>query len=126
MKPAVFAERAEQLLLLLESKSEDTSETKLIFHRENGRPMILETVLKHFKASAERAGVDLNGRTTYCLRHTFNTHLAKSISLKQLQTAMGHTTMSSSKRYLHPESEDLLQDAQSIRGLVEKVFDGDE
>ncbi len=76
-----------------------------------------------FRAGLKHAGVELNGRTSCCLRHKFNTHLAKSISLKQLQNAMGHTTLQSLSRYRHPEREDLLADAQSIRELVEQVFD---
>ena len=75
MKPAVFTSRAEQLLLMLESKTKDTASETLIFQRANGKPLILETANKHFKASCVRAGVEPLGRTQYCLRHSFNTHL---------------------------------------------------
>lgn len=121
VKPAVFTDRAEQLLLLLESQTESTNENNLIF-TVKGRPLLTETILKHLRSSANRCDVDLDGRTSYCFRHTFNTHLAKSISLNQLQTAMGHVTMSSSKRYLHPKPEDLLEQAAPVRGIVESVF----
>ena len=121
MKPAIFTDQAEQLLLLLESQTENTSENDLMF-TVNGHPLITETILKHLRSSAKRCNVELNGRTSYCFRHTFNTHLAKSISLNQLQTAMGHVTLSSSKRYLHPQPEDLLIQAAPVKEIVEGVF----
>ena len=123
MKAAMFTEKAENLLLMLEAKTENTDPDQLIFIRENGRPHITETVLKHFKASCDRAGIDRRGRTTYSLRHSFNTHLAKLASLSQVQDAMGHVTLSSSKRYFHPTPEALLEKAQGIRDLVQQVYD---
>ena len=123
MKPAILTERAEMLLLTLESQTEDTSPEQLIFGRKNGGTMILESSNKHFKASCIRAGIEHRGRTQYCLRHTFNSHVAKKASLSQLQTAMGHVTMSSSNRYLHPTAEDLLEEVQGIRNIIHQVFD---
>lgn len=121
MKPAVFTSRAEELLLMLEAESERTGLDDLVFSI-NGRPLILETANKHFKASCVRAGVDPAGRTQYCLRHTFNTLVAKRASLVQLQTAMGHVSMSSSRRYMHPAPEDLLEQAAPVRDVIENVF----
>lgn len=123
MKPAILSERAEMLLLMLEAQTGDTNPEQLIFGRKNGGTMILESSNKHSKASSIRAGIEPRGRTQYCQRHTFNSHVAKKASLNQLQTAMGHVTMSSSKRYLHPTAEDLLEEAQGIRGIVHQVFD---
>ena len=122
MKPAIFTARAEALLLKLEAATDRTALEDPIFQIES-RPVSLEGQNKHFKASCLRAGVELDDRTQYCLRHTFNTLVAKRASLSQLQTAMGHVTMSSSKRYMHPEPEDLLEQAAPVRDIVESVFE---
>ena len=121
MKPAMLTARAETLLIMHESAQERTQLDDMVF-QVNGAALKLETCRKHFRASCKRAGVELNGRTPYSLRHTFNTLVSKSATLSQLQTAMGHITMSSSQRYLHPEPEDLLEQAAPVRNIVERVF----
>ncbi len=122
-KPAIFTDRAEALLLMFEAQTENTDTGELIFKRENGKPFLLETSNKHFKAACERAEIDRHNRPAYSLRHSFNTLLSKNVSLEMLQKAMGHITLQSSKRYLHPTDEDLLEQAQGIRNYVEAVFD---
>lgn len=122
MKAAMFTDRAENLLLMLEAQSERTNRDDLIFHRGDGQPHITETILKHFKASCDRAEINRGSRTTYSLRHSFNTHMAKLTTLNQVQDAMGHITLSSSKQYYHPTPEALLEKAASIRDLVAEVY----
>jgi integrase len=122
IKPAVFTKRAEELLLLLEAETPNTDPDELIF-KLNELPLKTETILKHFKYSCDRAGVQRGSRTTYCLRHSFNTHLLKQASLKDVQEMMGHTTLQSSRRYNHPRAEDLLSKAQKMRGLISNVYD---
>ena len=80
VKLAIFTYRAEQLLLLLESQTESTNENDLMFAVRR-HLLLTETILKHLRSSANRCDVDLDGRTSYYFRHTFNTHLAKYISL---------------------------------------------
>ena len=122
MKPAIFTEKAEQLLLMLEAKLERTGFDDLIF-QINNKPLKTETILKHFKYSCQRAGVNRRERTTYCLRHSFNTHLLRQASLQQVQELMGHTTLTSSRRYNHPRAEDLLAKAQGMRTYVNVIYD---
>ena len=122
MKPAIFTERAEELLLMLEANTLNTAPEELIF-KINGKPIKSETALKHFKYSCDRARIDRGNRTTYNLRHSFNTHLLKHATLVQVQELMGHTTLVSSLNYNHPRGEDLLSKAQGMRNLISKVYD---
>lgn len=93
MKEAMFTDRAENLLLMLEAQSERSDPDQLISHRGDGRPHMTESVLKYFKASCDRAEIDRGSRTIYSLRHSFNTHVAKLATLNRIQEAMGHVTL---------------------------------
>ncbi len=122
-KPAVLTERAEGLLLLLESTASDTDKDTLIFHSPDNGPVILESANKHFKASCVRAGVDPRDRTQYCLRHSFNTHALHMLEKKDIQKLMGHRTDEMTKHYYHPTDEDLLKQVpESARKKLEDVW----
>jgi len=123
MKPAVFTPWAEQLLLMLESQTDDTSPHALIFQLGRGLPLNMDNANKHFKASCRRVGIEIRGRTQYCLRHSFNTHLLKLASVKKVQNLMGHLSLQSSARYDHPTGEDLLEQALSMRDIISEVYD---
>lgn len=125
-KPATFTSRAEQLLLMLESQTENSDPDSLIFQRHNGGPILYDSGNRHFKASCRRAGVYPRGRSQYCLRHTYNTHLLNLASVKQVQMMMGHLSLQSSIQYDHPTEENLLEQAGAMREMVENVFDYEE
>ena len=75
---------------------------------------------KHFKASCDRAGLERNDRTQYCLRHTFDTELLKKLNRETVQDLMGHTSYR--KEYDHRTGEDLLLQLQDIVPVVESRF----
>ena len=54
---------------------------------------------KHFKASVIRAGLELQGRTQYCLRHTFYTEALKRMPEKEVEKMAGHKSLR--KEYDH-------------------------
>jgi integrase len=122
-KPAILTERAEGLLLLLESNSYTTDSTALIFHAPDGGPVLLETANKHFKSSCIKAGIDPRGRTQYCLRYSFNTHALHMLQRTDVQKLMGHKTDIMTRHYYHPADEDLLhQVPESARKKLEDIW----
>jgi integrase len=108
--PIPLTKRAGEMLLLLESSTENTHRDSLIFNAPDGRPLHLNTIGKHFLASLKRAGIPHAGRTTYSLRHSFDTHAMKLLDTGTVQELMGHKTMKMTMQtYYHPTDEDRLE-----------------
>ena len=66
-----------------------SSPLQLVFKSVNGNTLKPEISLKHFKASCARAKIELNGRTQYSLRHTFDTDLLKQLNRDTVNDLMG-------------------------------------
>jgi len=96
----------------LEETDPDLDE--LIFPATNTEGIKVETSLKHFKLSARRAEVKLNGRTQYCLRHSFETKKLMDLDLDTVKELMGHTRYR--KEYDHRSGEERLFKLKSIIG----------
>lgn len=109
MKPAILTAKAEMLLQIIEDARPIHDRNDLIFPGPDGTPMILETANKHFKASVKRAGIDLQNRTQYCLRHSFNTYARKELDSREVLTLMGHSNEQTNRIYDHPEERDILE-----------------
>ena len=61
----------------------------------------------HLQNCAKRANVDLNGRTEYSFRHSYQTHYIGRIPERALQLLMGHTK--TRKEYTHLSAEQTLE-----------------
>ena len=90
-----------------------------LLFRINGAPIKLETGNKHIKASVIRAGLELQGRTQYCLRHTFYTEALKRMPEKEVEKMAGHK--SPRKEYDHRKGIDLLRAAQPLREVINEL-----
>ncbi|MDC7234544.1 MAG: tyrosine-type recombinase/integrase [Spirochaetales bacterium] len=101
-------------LQLLDDYLEETDPEidELIFPAANTEGIKVETSLKHFKLSARRAKVDLQGRTQYCLRHSFETRKLMDLDLETVKELMGHTRYR--KEYDHRSGEDRLTKLKSV------------
>lgn len=117
VKPVIFSDRLEWILSLLEEKSYPTDE--LLFRSVNNKIVSAETSNKHFKASADRAGVELTGRTQYCLRHTYYTELLKRISEEDVERMAGHRSLR--REYDHRKGIDFLKKAQPLREVINEL-----
>ena len=83
----------------------------------DGRFVNTSTTNKHFVLSAGRV-VPLNGRTQYCMRHSFETDLAGKVENKVVAELMAHTSFNPT--YDHRTPEMLLKELQPVRELLEK------
>lgn len=108
--------KLESVLTLLEFQG--VANDKLLF-TVNDRPIKAETANKHFNASAARAGVDLQSRTQYCLRHTFYTEALEIMPEKEVEKMAGHKMLR--KEYDHRKGLDFLKTAQPLRKIVNKL-----
>ncbi len=62
------------LRLVDKVRQERSPDDEYVFVK-NGRGFVTSTILHIFRRAMERAGVDPEGRTPYCLRHTFDTYM---------------------------------------------------
>ena len=74
---------------LLEEYIEGMDPESLMFTVKGG-VVTSYTARKHFMESLVRAGVEYNHRPPYCLRTTFQTNAAKTMSREQVEELMGH------------------------------------
>jgi site-specific recombinase XerD len=92
---------------LLAQFLEDHPTDKWLFSGYMGRPIGPHAVRKHTRKIAERHP-DLLGLSPHILRHTFATMaLRKGMDLKRLQEILGHESIKTTERYLHPTRSDL-------------------
>jgi len=77
----------------------------------------------HLQKCARRAGIDLNGRTEYSFRHSYQTHYLGRIPERALQLLMGHTRTRA--EYTHLTPEQTLQRVMDIDGVKEAMLISD-
>jgi len=117
VKPVVFSESLEKALTMLEFRG--ALQDDLLFRSIHGKPIGTDTSNKHFKASAGRGGVELHGRTQYCLRHTFYTEALKRMPEKEVEKMAGHKSLR--KEYDHRKGIDFLRAAQPLRDVINEL-----
>lgn len=75
--------------------------------REYRRPLNLSSPQKAYQDAKLRAGIT-RGQGIHTLRHSFATHLLESgLDLPTIQRLLGHTSLSTTSRYLHVTSHHL-------------------
>lgn len=74
---------------------------------------------RHARRIIQNAGMDAIGRRVHphMLRHTFATRLMRTTSTRILQELLGHSNLSSTQVYTHPNSGDLLKAIDSLEEL---------
>ncbi|WP_233066328.1 site-specific integrase, partial [Sphaerochaeta sp. S2] len=91
----------------------------LLFKVKTGYVSVF-TSNKHFNSFAQKAGIELNGRTQYCLRHTFQTMIAGEVEKNHVEELMGHTKYR--KDYDHRDGKRRLQQLQNLRNRLNSII----
>ncbi|ADY13646.1 tyrosine-type recombinase/integrase [Sphaerochaeta globosa] len=78
------------------------------------------TSQKHFKSFATKAGIELNGRTQYSLRHTFQTMIAGEVEKSHVEELMGHTKYR--QDYDHRAGKKRLEQLQGLRDRLSNII----
>ena len=74
---------------------------RAVFLSRLGRPLARETLWRHIRAHARRAGIRKE-ISPHALRHSFATHLlANGASLRTIQEMLGHADISTTQIYTH-------------------------
>jgi integrase len=124
-KAAFLPDRAVQELLLWKHFCSDASGRALIFSFDGEIPLKTSTARRHFIGACRRAGVELNGRVPYCLRHTLATEMLEVMSLEMVQDILGHSAGSSVTKasYWHPSKRRLTRSprARELKRAVDEM-----
>ena len=87
-------------------RSQDRS-SEWLFPNPMGAPISQHAVRKYTRGIAAKHA-EFDGLSPHILRHTFATMaLRRGIDLKTLQALLGHESLETTSRYLHPEIRDL-------------------
>jgi integrase/recombinase XerD len=82
---------------------------------QRGRHLVADSARSAFDRAKARAGIQ-HGHGIHCLRHSFATHLMEAgVPLPVIQRLMGHTSLSTTAKYLHVTSQHL----ESIRSPLD-------
>lgn len=117
VKAVFFSEQFEEILFKLEENGAPRDD--LLFRSINGKPIILESAAKHFRICVPRAGVELRGRTPYCLKHSFYTEALKHMTESDVAKLAGHRYLR--KEYDHRKAIDFLKQRQGLKRLVDRI-----
>jgi integrase len=112
-KIGILTDQTERILKL---RIEEIKGDSFLF-KINGRFLRPEVSNKHFKSVMGKMQLDLNGRSQYSLRHSFETDIAGNVENKMLMELMAHTSYRA--EYDHRTPEDLLKQLQPVKAILE-------
>ncbi len=73
----------------------------LFYGRDKSKPIPIESVQKIYSKAKEKAGIN-KGRGIHTLRHCFATHLIEQgVPIHAIQRFLGHSSISTTSKYLH-------------------------
>ncbi len=118
--------RTIEILKWWHSKNIYKSLDDLIFiGQSRDKPLSRRSLSWRFNKAKEIAKIDYKNRNlvVHSLRHTYNTHMRKILPEEILREFTGHRSEKMTDRYDHPILEDRLKNLQSVKKLIEKVWE---
>lgn len=113
-----------RLLKNLHRKSADRSPEARVFLAARGEPWTPNGVRCAMRTARRRAGLNGGGERVVCytLRHTGATNAIRAdVPLKLVAEIMGHARASTTERYLHLDTEDLVKAIDRVNGRPGKA-----
>jgi site-specific recombinase XerD len=100
----------------LSEKGKDSMEEDWLFIGYKGTPIQPHAIRKHTRKLAT-LHPQLKGLSPHVLRHTFATNaLKKNMQMETLKVLLGHSSILTTSRYLHPDAEMLRNAIQALEG----------
>lgn len=99
--------------------NKDLGNIKLMFPGDDGKPLNGNIIKRRFEAGAQKAGIELNGRTPHCLRHTFVTLIQSLYDDRAVRLLSGHRSEKMTKQYTHLQVDEVLKQIES--GKIEHI-----
>ncbi|VTR95222.1 integrase family protein : Uncharacterized protein OS=Acinetobacter soli NIPH 2899 GN=F950_02740 PE=4 SV=1: Phage_integrase [Gemmata massiliana] len=107
-----------RLLVNMRRKAKDTSPDSRVFRSPRyGRPWTSNGVRCAMRTARSVAGLDGGGERVVCytLRHTgATTAIRNDVSLKKVAEIMGHTRTTTTERYLHLDTKDMVETIDNV------------
>lgn len=110
---------SDQTAELLEELIRYNPEKHFLFQTPSGKFIWDNSANKHLAISAQRAGVELDGRTQYSFRHSFQSYYIGRMPELARLVLMGHTHTRSEYTHLTPEQS--LRRVLAIEGVEEAL-----
>jgi integrase len=115
LRPVPLADQAAAELRRLALRERFTGRKDFVFCRPDGGSLDRTAIRKRFIRAQKQAGVRV--RRFHDLRHTFGSLAIRQFDLVAIKSMMGHSTLSTTERYLH--SKPRPDDAAKLTGIFE-------
>lgn len=89
--------------------------SRFVFCTHDGKPLMRRNVLRDVKKLCKKIGVAAPKRTVHAARHTMATdYIRKGGNVVKLQRILGHSSVSTTMRYIHLVGADLVEEHSAI------------
>ena len=96
-----------------------------VFVGPRGGKLLRSNYSRYWKAAVDKAGLGQLGLHFHDLRHTANSFVASSASLRELMTRMGHASPRAALIYQHANREREREITEALSRRIEAVRSGD-
>jgi len=119
---AVYYSQDAQQALLAWLRVRDPLKQQLFYGR-SANPLCYEAARSIFQKHLQKAGLQYNGYTLHCLRHTFATDLLNArMPLECLRELLGHNSLEITRRYARLSDKTR---EQEYFGAMQRILKGD-
>jgi integrase/recombinase XerD len=108
---------SKQLRVILDQSTAGRTEGHL-FLTMKGKPWSPQYLSHSYTKARKKAGLDggLDGLKCYLSRHEFGTAVCKAAGVAVARDALGHTNISTTSRYVHPDLSEVKEASENVYG----------